>query len=224
MTLHTIRKQARAGPVARPDDGRFRHTGHYRRLPVVAARPAPLDAVPGDDVAPVRDTARSPPSPYDFPMRTPPPIPVDHRPTFGGHASPTATDIARELISRASTAAELHSTPSHVADALRDAVSLAHRNDVAGVRALTCALEDLDAFRHIIVEDGKVIALSMYARSLLDSAYWSESNPTYSRADHERVASAVAGIDRGEESAVYALASALAREATDEREVMTRGR
>lgn len=157
-------------------------------------------------------------------MRTPPPIPLDHGATFGGPVTPAATDIAPDLIARASAAAELHSTPSHYADALRDAVSLAHRDDVAGIRALTAALEDLEAFRHITVEGGRVIALSMYVRSLLDSAYWSESNPTYSQADHERVAAAVAGIDRGEESAVYALASALEREATDGREVLSRGR
>lgn len=116
-----------------------------------------------------------------------------------------------DLIVRAEDAAARHSTPSHIAEALRDAVALTRRDEAAGVAALEAALTELAAFRHIITEHGEIVGLSMYVRSLMDSAYYAEENPATTPAQLAAIAAAVALIDSGNDAGVAALEAALAR-------------
>ncbi|MGP6176854.1 hypothetical protein ACTU6U_06065 [Microbacterium sp. A196] len=115
------------------------------------------------------------------------------------------------LITRAEDAAVRHSTPSHLADALRAAVVLLRRDEAAEVAALETALTDLAAFRHIVTERGEVVSLSMYVRGLLDSAHYAEENPATTPAQLADITAAVALIDAGDEAGVVALEAALAR-------------
>lgn len=115
----------------------------------------------------------------------------------------------RDLIAHAEAVAARPSTPSHLADVLEDAAHLARRDTEADAAAIHAALAELAAFRHIITEDGEVVALSMYVRSLLDSAAYAEEAPTASAKQLAAIAAARALIDAGDEAGVAALESAL---------------
>ena len=114
-----------------------------------------------------------------------------------------------DLIARAEEARRLPSTRSDFADALERGLLLARRGEAAGVRLLRETLASLASFRHI-ERDGDAVYLSMYVRSLLDSAYWVKESPATPPGRVARIRAVEALIESGDEAGVAELEAALA--------------
>ena len=122
--------------------------------------------------------------------------------------SPTAA----RLVDEARAVARESVRPTDLHEQLEEAIELVFLDESRGVQALREALDEFAAYRHIIVEDGRVVAFSMHARSLLDSAYWACESPTTSHELRARIDGAVALMHEGDEAGIRALELALESE------------
>ncbi|MDT0187087.1 hypothetical protein Q9S36_43570 [Microbacterium sp. ARD31] len=115
------------------------------------------------------------------------------------------------VIARAEALRRLPSTRSDLADELDRGLGLAREGDPAAARVLAAAVDAVANFRHIIPDDGG-FALSLYARGLLDSAYWALESPSTPPSVAARIRDAQHLIEQGDEHGIAALQAALSPE------------
>ncbi|WP_251450156.1 hypothetical protein [Microbacterium sp. Marseille-Q6648] len=115
------------------------------------------------------------------------------------------------VISRAEALRRLPSTRSDLADELDRGLGLAREGDPAAARVLAAAVDAVANFRHIIPHDGG-FALSLYARGLLDSAYWALESSSTPPSVAARIRDAQHLIEQGDEDGIAALQAALSPE------------
>lgn len=118
--------------------------------------------------------------------------------------------LGTDILVRAEALRRLPSTRSDLADELDRGLRLARSGDPGAATVLGAAIAAVDNFRHVLPVDGGV-ALSLYVRGLLDSAYWALESPSTPPDIAARIRHAQQFIARGSEEGVAALEAALSR-------------
>lgn len=112
------------------------------------------------------------------------------------------------LVDRADAARRAPSTRSDLTAELDSGIALTRSGDKTGPDMLREVFDRVATYPHVAIIDGEVY-LSMYVRSLIDSAHWLEESGVADQDVVARVQSAIELLNSGERAGVEQLEAAL---------------